>query len=129
MDNKQSQRSIAATMGKHTPGPWFYQASSNTGFLINNEEFPYEDEESCIAYLPDIDYAVNIDENERDEHPRRFPEELLANTRLIAAALDMADALIEACETCESSVCGECSIGRALRKAGISLTTMKGLEG
>lgn len=112
---------------KHTPGPWFYQTSSNTGFLINSEEFPYEDEESCIAYLPDIDYAENIDENERDEHPRRFPEELLANARLITAAPEMADALIETCASCESSICGGCSVGRALHKAGIILELWDGL--
>lgn len=41
---------------------------------------------------------------------------------LFAAASEMANALVETCETCEYSVCGGCSVGRVLHKIGITLT-------
>lgn len=46
------------------------------------------------------------------------------NTALICAAPEMADALIEICETCETSACGKCSVGRALLMAGIAQSNM-----
>lgn len=46
------------------------------------------------------------------------------NTALICAAPEMADALIEICETCETSACGKCSVGRALLMAGIAQPNM-----
>lgn len=46
---------------------------------------------------------------------------------LFAAAPEMADALVEICETCEKTVCGGCSVGRALHKAGIVLELWDGL--
>lgn len=56
------------------------------------------------------------------------PENFTDTARLIAAAPEMADALIGCCETCEHSVCGGCSIGRALHTAGIKLAEWHGLD-
>ena len=106
---------------KHTPGPWLVE---------HDEEF---DEVTVYAEIEEYEYRMTICEVSsyitKDGAPTGLmdTEQIAANARLIAAAPEMADALVEVCETCESSVCGSCSVGRALHKAGIVLELWDGL--
>lgn len=103
-------------MSEHTPGPWKY---------IRSEEDRVDSAGSTICYMADIlDREVPVD----DKECQSLYRELDANGKLIAAAPEMSDALIEVCATCESSVCGGCLVGRALHKAGITLAYWDGLD-
>lgn len=98
---------------KHTPGPWYLYdgvyADKKTRYVeIRHKENPQM--ETIIA-IP-IGFALPTG---------------MANGKLMAAAPEMADALVEICETCEKTVCGGCSVGRALHKAGIVLELWDGL--
>lgn len=88
---------------KHTPGPW----SAGGGSIQR-----HDGQDLAEIWCGDTDVSEEEDE---------------ANCRLMAAAPEMSDALVEVCETCESSVCGSCSVGRALHKAGITLELWDGL--
>lgn len=92
-------------MNEHTPGPWYLYDGL------------YPDKKTRCVEIRHV-------ETQKTEtliaKPYNFTSPVgMANARLMAAAPEMADALIETCETCESSVCGGCSVGRALHKAGI----------
>ena len=103
-------------MSEYTPGPWKY---------IRSEEDRVDSAGSTIRYMADIlDREVPVD----DKECQSLYRELDANGKLIAAAPEMADALIECCEKCESSVCGGCSIGRALHTAGLKLAEWHELD-
>ena len=106
---------------KHTPGPWYVE---------HDQEF---EEVSVYAESETYEHRVYICEVStyiaQDGAPSGEidTEQIEANTRLIAAAPEMSDALIETCASCESSICGGCSVGRALHKAGIILELWDGL--
>ena len=107
---------------KHTPGPWLVE---------HDEEY---DEVTVYAEIEKYEYNMTICEvspyitKDGALSGIMDTDQIAANASLIAAAPEMADALIETCETCESSVCGGCSTGRALHKAGITLSHWRGLD-
>ncbi len=100
---------------KHTPGPWkIKEKLHDDGYLYAYAVGSKEE--------PDIAKVAAW-----GAMPQAVRDTALANARLIAAAPEMADALIETCEACEKTVCGGCSVGRALHKAGIILELWDGL--
>lgn len=83
---------------KHTPGPLAM------GTDCDSKDLVITNENTIVASVYEKEYGP-----------------------LFAAAPEMADALIECCEACEKTVCGGCSVGRALHKAGIILELWDGL--
>ena len=77
---------------KHTPGPLAM------GTDCDSKDLVITNENTIVASVYEKEYGP-----------------------LFAAAPEMADALIETCEACEKTVCGGCSVGRALNKAGVTL--------
>ena len=94
---------------KFTPGPWQTINMSWEYSVIIDED---------AARIAQVFIRDEVDEETQD----KFEEIKDANANLIAAAPDMYEALETQCEYCigkeaTDCPCGECIVGKALRKA------------